>query len=141
MKTFCASLLALFLVGNVAFATTADDYTFNETEFYTSFETLDEIDQIVGVNEDVTLADIKEMDGVSENAIAAATFMAKGDAPLGIPAFFWGCVLGWVGILITYLLTDHDKEQTKKALFGCLTWTGVVIVFYVVYFIVILGSI
>ena len=39
---------------------------------------------------------------------------------LGIPGFWWGCVLGPVGILVVYLVTENDKEEVKKALYGCI---------------------
>ncbi len=39
--------------------------------------------------------------------------------PLGIPSFLWGCCLGVIGILLVYVLTDGDRDQTKKALWGC----------------------
>ncbi len=59
--------------------------------------------------------------------------MAQNDeAPLGIAPFLWGCVLGWVGLLVVYLVTDGDKAQTKKALTGCLVGTGVEVALYLV---------
>jgi len=61
--------------------------------------------------------------------------LLDGNGPLGIPSFIWGCVLGWVGILIVYLMTE-DTEETKKALYGCIAST---VVWLVVYFVV-LGS-
>jgi hypothetical protein len=64
-----------------------------------------------------------------------------GEPPLGIPAFWWGCVLGWVGLLLVYLLTDNDKAQTKKALNGCLVGTGVSIALSVVYYVIIYSQI
>jgi len=45
------------------------------------------------------------------------------DSPLGIGGFWWGFVLGWVGMLIVYLSMDEGegrKEQVKNALYGCL---------------------
>ena len=55
------------------------------------------------------------------------------DELFGIPPFLWGCVLGWVGLLLVYILTDNDKELVKKAFTGCLVSTGVSIALYVVY--------
>ncbi len=50
------------------------------------------------------------------------------DELLGIPPFWWGFVLSWVGILVVYFLTDKNKEYTKEALIGCvvnaLIWGG-----------------
>jgi cytochrome c biogenesis protein CcdA len=53
------------------------------------------------------------------------------EPPLGIPSFLWGCILGVVGILLVYILTDGDKAETKKALWGMLVWIGVWVVLYV----------
>ena len=36
-----------------------------------------------------------------------------------IPAFWWGCLFGPVGILVVYLVED-DSSQTKSAFWGCL---------------------
>jgi hypothetical protein len=40
------------------------------------------------------------------------------DKALGIGGFWWGCVLGPVGILAVYLITG-DKDQTLSAAYGC----------------------
>jgi hypothetical protein len=61
-------------------------------------------------------------------------------SPLGISAFLWGCVLGWVGLLLVYIITNNDKPQVKKALTGCLVGTGIYIVFYVIYAAVLVDS-
>jgi hypothetical protein len=63
-----------------------------------------------------------------------------GGSPLGISAFLWGCVLGWVGLLLVYIITNNDKPQVKKALTGCLVGTGIYIVFYVIYAAVLVDS-
>jgi hypothetical protein len=67
-----------------------------------------------------------------------------GDDLLGIPPFLWGCILGWLGLLMVYILTDNDKEQVKKALKGCVVGTGVAvtvgIVFYLAFFSLLLAS-
>ncbi len=60
--------------------------------------------------------------------------MAGGDSepPLGIPSFLWGCVFGILGLLIVYIATDNDKEEAKKAMWGCLASSAVTVVFYLV---------
>lgn len=52
------------------------------------------------------------------------------DPPLGIPSFLWGfvpgvvpgfgCLLGLGGILTVYFVTN-SREETEKALLGCIT--------------------
>lgn len=112
--------------------------TFNEQAVNAEFEKLNKLEEFVAANEGVTIEDVQnteltqdlKLDTNVTNAVAA------GELPLGIPAFWWGCVLGLLGVLAVYLITDKDKEQTKKALYGCLAWT----VLWVVY-VVAVGSI
>lgn len=69
----------------------------------------------------------------STNLSAASEGILDGhpDSPAGIAGFWWGLVLGWVGMLIVYLTMDEGsgrKEQVMNALWGCvigtLLWTG-----------------
>ncbi len=58
------------------------------------------------------------------------------DLPLGIPGFWWGFCLSWVGILLVVLLMEDSpdrKEQTKKAIIGALVGIGVWIVFWILF--------
>jgi len=61
--------------------------------------------------------------------------MASENAALGIPGFWWGLALNWVGIVIVYLMTE-DQEETKQALYGCILntvlWTGCWFLYYYV---------
>ncbi|NPA46501.1 MAG: hypothetical protein GXO24_04715 [Chlorobi bacterium] len=70
------------------------------------------------VNNNPILANFKD-----ESSMPAAS----SNQALGIPGFIWGLVLGWVGILIVYLVTE-DQEETKQALYGCIVnavlWVG-----------------
>lgn len=112
--------------------------TFNEQAVNAEFEKLNKLEEFVAANEGVTIEDVQnteltqdlKLDTNVTNAVAA------GELPLGIPAFWWGCVLGLLGVLAVYLITDKDKDQTKKALYGCLAWT----VLWVVYYFVVLAT-
>jgi len=60
------------------------------------------------------------------NKAAAGIFEGHPDNPAGIPGFWWGFCLGWVGMLIMYLTMDEGsarKEQVKNALYGCIIMT------------------
>lgn len=113
--------------------------TFNEKAVSAEFEKLAKLEEYVNAHEGTTIEDVKEteltkdlnLDTNVTNAVAAS------ELPLGIPAFWWGCVLGLLGVLAVYLITDKDKEQTKKALYGCLAWT----VLWVVYYFVVLAAV
>lgn len=102
-----------------------------------AMEDLNLLDDYLNENEGVTFSDLQNMGSelIANFSDIAAPMGASqdGDHPLGIPAFWWGCILGWVGILLVYIFTDNDKEQTKKALNGCLISTGVSVILYVLY--------
>jgi hypothetical protein len=108
--------------------------TFNEQNINAEFEKLNKLEQYVTSHEGTTIEDVKgteltedlKLDTNVTNAVAVD------ELPLNIPAFWWGCVLGPIGVLAVYLITDKDKDQTKKALFGCLVTAAVYIVYYIV---------
>ena len=59
--------------------------------------------------------------------------------PLGIPSFLWGCVpagcfpvLGLGGIALVYFMSD-SKDETKKAVFGCLAGTAAYVIATLIY--------
>lgn len=131
------SLIALFSMSiSLSFAEEAKEtFNYDEQKINADFKQLDKIEKYVQQNEGTTLESLKSQNselvsGINLSADASAALMAD-ELPLGIPAFWWGCVLGILGILIVYLVTDKDKDQTKKALFGCLIWTGIWVLYAV----------
>jgi hypothetical protein len=135
MQTFAYSISAANAITQSDIQTITQ---FNDTEVYDAFAEVSALDQYLTVNEGKTFADITKenssiLNGVSATTSLPLTSPASGETALGIPSFLWGCVLGWVGMLIVYLITE-DKEQTKKALYGCILGTVVEVVIYVVVF-------
>ena len=115
-------------------------FEIDEQEFYYELADLTALDEYVESNEGITLSSIDASSFLEDTQMMSVLaqvvdFWQLNEPPLGIPSFLWGCVLGWVGILITYLVSD-DKEETKKALIGCVVQGGVVVLFYVFVFIV-----
>ena len=115
-----------------------DETVFNldEGALNTTMQELNNLENYLALNEgttynDLVLADSDLIANVSDSS-SPMGMAQEGESPLGIPAFLWGCVLGWVGLLLVYIITDNDKPQVKKALFGCLVGTGVWVVVYVV---------
>lgn len=96
---------------------------------------LNELDEYLDVNVGVTFTDLEssESDLILnvDNSTAPLGMDQENEPPLGIPSFLWGCILGIVGILLVYILTDGDKVETKKALWGMLVWVGVWVILYV----------
>ncbi len=148
MKKLNLLLAAMFVLFTASLkASTADLFAYNEQVITAQMTDLTELEKVVKQNEGVTLTELKtkhfanlNLNGVKESSVLGDLFaMRGGDLPLGIPAFVWGCVLGWVGILIVYFVTE-DKQETLKALWGCLAWGAVDVIFYIVYVVIILGS-
>lgn len=116
--------------------------TFNEQAVNAEFEKLNKLEEYVASHEGVTIEDVKETELTQDLKLDTNTTnsLAVDELPLGIPAFWWGCVLGLLGVLIVYLVSDKDKDATKKALYGCLVGVGVYLVFWVVYYGLVLGT-
>lgn len=140
------SLIALFGLGiTVSYAEgTKESFNYDEQQINADFKQLNKIEKYVQNNEGTTLESLQAQNselvaGFNISADASAS-LAVDELPLGIPAFWWGCVLTVLGIILVYILTDKDKDQTKKALFGCLVTAGAYILFYVVLYGVVFGS-
>lgn len=109
--------------------------SFNESEFMAEFDELKNLEDFLELG-DASYADVSE---ISENLVlnvntaSVLPFEAGTESgpALGIPSFLWGCVFGWVGLLVVYLITEN-KDETKKALTGCVVSGVVGIVIYVV---------
>jgi hypothetical protein len=107
----------------------------DEKSIDAEFEQLNKVEEYVNANKGVTADEVKVADVAKDlkldtNVTAA---VAVDELPLGIPAFWWGCVLGVIGVILVYVLTDKDKEQTKKALIGALIWVAVWILWAVLW--------
>ena len=107
---------------------------FDDSEIYDAFASITDLDQYLALNNGKTYYDVSLDNSLLLNGISSNTLLplsaSSSELALGIPSFLWGCVFGWVGLLIVYLVTDNDKGQTKKALWGCIA-NGVVVVVYV----------
>jgi hypothetical protein len=112
-------------------------FVLDEEALNQELEELNALDQYVSTHEGTTFNELvtSGSDLIANISDEAAPMgMAGPDDPLGIPAFWWGCLLSWVGILIVYLVAEYDRSaQAKKALWGCLISTGVWVVFYALY--------
>lgn len=144
MKKFITILSAVCLSFSVAFAEDVVDevYDYNVTA-EEDFAQLNKIEAYVNSN-DVTLENLKAenselLNGITISNESSASLLAD-ELPLGIPAFWWGCVLTVLGVILVYVLTDQDKDQTKKALYGCLVTAGAYIIFYVVIYGLLIGG-
>jgi hypothetical protein len=130
------SLLALaFATFGFAATASTDLFDVDYNEVTNALTEVTALEQFVTENEGVTYAELAENNSILIANITDGTQLANDlqEPPLGIPSFLWGCILGWVGIAIVYFVSE-DRDETKKALYGCLAWTVVVVVYYIVAF-------
>ena len=149
MKKLLLTILMGMLVSVTAFSTTADLFSYDADQLNHEMEQLQSLENYVLVNPGITLTNLQSESNalVNDLNLTSGEFGGiggmSGESALGIPSFLWGCVLGWVGILVVHLVTE-DSEETRKAMWGCIVgWVGGTIVgvlFWVVYAFLIMGS-
>jgi len=99
-------------------------------------------DNYLNENPDLSMSELLNLGKIAVNGVnySMGFLGINAEPPLGIPSFIWGCAFGWVGLLVVYLATDKDKEQTHKALIGCAIGTGIEVVVYVIWVAVIVKA-
>lgn len=132
MKKLATLFSVLCLSFTMAFAEENPALNYDAQNVNDEFAQLNKIEQYVQQNEGVTLEELKrENNNLLENiSLSNESAIVAEDASnlFGIPAFWWGCVIGIIGIILVYVLTDQDKDQTKKALIGCVVgWGGAIL--------------
>lgn len=140
MKKLTTLLSVLLVTTSLAFASesSTEAYSYDATS---DFEQLNQIEKYVE-SSGATLDDLQATNSslLKDLTLApdSSAAFAVDELPLGIPAFWWGCVLTLLGVILVYVLTDKDKDQTKKALYGCLV-TGGVYLLYIIFWGVVFG--
>ena len=121
--------LALLFVASFSFASNSDLFKLNYDQVKQDFAQLDQLANKVKA-ENLTYDDlmVTNADMINNMALSNVPSVPLPDGALGIPSFLWGCVLGPIGILFAYILTDNDTEEAKKALWGCIAQTAAVII-------------
>ncbi|MCP9745338.1 hypothetical protein [Lacihabitans sp. CS3-21] len=131
-------ILSLFSILALSFsmAVAAEPINYDAQNIESEFDKLNKIENFVQNNEGTTLENLKLQNSelLANINIEAdtASVVASSDLPAGIPAFWWGCVLTILGVVLVYVLTDKDNAQTKKALLGCLVSGGIYIIWWIV---------
>jgi len=144
MKKIVLLALMAFTFAFTVKAGSADLFQLDEAKISTEMAQLNELENFVATNDGVSLTNLLES---NDPSVANMDFAAPtgpmgamvGDPPLGIPSFVWGLCLGIPGIAIVYFVAE-DKEQTMKAVWGCVTQTGVVLVIYILMIVVFVSS-
>jgi hypothetical protein len=136
MKKIFSLILALCLVGSLQAKT--EDFNYDSKKVNAEFSQLNKAEEMVSTNSNVTVEEVQAATNVD---LDTATVSAPaGELPAGIPAFWWGFCLGWIGLIVVYVVTDNDKDEVKKALKGCVISAVVGVVVYVVFFVLAAAS-
>jgi hypothetical protein len=111
----------------VSFAGTADLFSYNKLQVDQAFVSIDAVDHFVSIHK-VGIDEIIKSNPVAvnllDNSSEEINLFDKGpDSLFGIPPFWWGFFLNWVGALLVYILTEHNKEYTRDAIIGFLVGT------------------
>jgi hypothetical protein len=130
-KKLLISIMAIFMVCQGLLAGQADVFKYNKQQVQDEFSDLNQLEQTVIDHSFLTLSEMQSKNLLTEK-FNTMNFTSMMDPALGIPGFWWGCVLGPIGILIAYLVSDNDKAEAKKALIGCIVGYGTMAVIYVV---------
>lgn len=127
LLVICVSVFAL----GSALANDSELFSYDKAKVNQAVSDMSQVEKMINQNPNVSVDDLMTQGKLdaSFEANSASPFSVMGEPPLGIPSFLWGCILGWVGLLIVYLISE-DKEETKKALWGCVAATVAWVVFY-----------
>lgn len=142
-KIFFTFLMGLG-ISSLALASSADIFQYDANQVNEEIAQLQALEDFVAVNPGVTLTSMQAENNalVTDLNMASGEFNGmgsmSGEPALGIPSFLWGCVLGWVGILVVHLVAE-DPAETKKALMGCIVSAAVYVVGVIVYYVIVLA--
>ncbi|MFA5973093.1 MAG: hypothetical protein WC780_12140 [Lentimicrobiaceae bacterium] len=135
-KKFFLVIIAVFFNCKGLWANQADDFNYNKQQFQDEFADLSRLEQSVFDNHFITFSEMKSQKLIADefsNLNLSNHLMIE--PALGIPGFWWGCILGPIGIIAVYVISDKDQVETKKALTGCIVSGVAEIAFVVIYYV------
>lgn len=127
MKTAVKFLfIMLSFVASTAFAANTD-LEYKAVTVEDEFAKVNKLEQYLSEHPNMTYEQVKKakpelLEGVDLIANTNTNFAPTKDMPL-VGGFWWGCCLGVVGLALVYFITDHDKDQVRKAFWGCVIAT------------------
>ena len=130
MKKLTTAFFALILTTVTTFAASPDaDFETGADTFGNEFAELDKVEAYINANEGITL---DELTTNHREVLADVTLiedtstMFTADRMPIVGGFWWGCLLGIVGLVLVYFITDNDRDEVRKALIGCVITTLVI---------------
>lgn len=132
MKKLFVSVFLVFFAGFTLLANDADLFKLDYNAVHSEFAQLNQLATMVTSNSELTYSNLML---TNSNLVASLRLVPESALPdggnnpvLGIPSFLWGCAFGVVGMAVVYIVSNQDMVETKKALWGCIAWTAVVVV-------------
>jgi len=132
MKKLFVSVFLVFFAGFTLLANDADLFKLDYNAVHSEFAQLNQLATMITSNSELTYSNLML---TNSNLVASLRLVPESALPdggnnpvLGIPSFLWGCAFGVVGMAVVYIVSNQDMVETKKALWGCIAWTAVVVV-------------
>jgi len=139
MKKLLTFLFVMLVMSTMTFANDdASLFNIDKQAIEQEVAPLNNLESYVNANDGVTYDDIDNT-SILDKEVVLGDVNLSSEPPLGIPSFLWGFILGVIGILIVYLMTE-DGGETKKALWGCIAFAALWIILYFVVFASFLGA-
>ena len=116
-------------------ASSSEHFRFNQSELDQALQQAEAAEKLVKQHPGATYQELHKDWGIK---LSPRPVISKGqpEKALGIPSFCWGGCCGIAGLAIVYFVTEN-KDETVKALWGCVAST---VIYVAVYFIAGIGS-
>ena len=102
----------------ISYAKIGSLFIYDATRVEKALVSVNVLDDYVSCNK-ISVNDLHLDNPVLTNFSVPSALPSSRHPVLGIPSFCWGLFLGWVGILIVYLVSE-DNDEAREALYGCI---------------------
>ena len=132
MKKFVFLFVLFGVITTQSFAGVGDLFSYDKEKINSEMQQLNALEEVVAQTQDLTYDDLMEANNpLVANLNVDSNLMPGFGAEMPVlPAFWWGCILGPVGILLVYVI-EEDRDQTMSALWGCVISYGASTVIYI----------
>ena len=124
-------ILLSFIFTSTFAATSTADLEYKPKSVEEEFARVNKLEEYLSEHPEATLETIKQtnpalLEGIDLiTTTTGANFAPTKEMPL-LGGFWWGCCLGIVGLGLVYFITDNDRDEVRKALWGCIITTLIV---------------
>lgn len=121
MKNLLSSALVLIFGMQLAFASEASVFDYNEQAFMNEFSDMEMLEQYVDDHPGVTLSEMRAQNhSLAFTCNATPASFNQYMSPLGIPGFWWGCFLGPIGVLVVVISEQSESRDLTNSVIGCI---------------------